>query len=149
MEVTAYCSCGECCGWERGSDFFLCPDYYIKYIKGSHGKKPYSGCTASGAEPVQYNPGLFSLDSLERPWMFPIRLIYPPWWLPRDGTIAADTKYYPFGTRIYVPKYGWGVVQDRGSAIKGPARLDVFYRSHSNAEEWGRQKAKVDIYMSN
>ena len=61
------------------------------------------------------------------------------------GTIAADTRYYPFGTRIYVPGYGQGVVHDRGGAITGPARLDLFYSSHRQANRWGRQTVTVYV----
>jgi 3D (Asp-Asp-Asp) domain-containing protein len=61
------------------------------------------------------------------------------------GTIAADTRYYPFGTRIYVPGYGQGVVHDRGGAITGPARLDLFYPSHRQANRWGRQTVTVYV----
>ena len=38
-------------------------------------------------------------------------------------TIAADTSPYPFGTKMNIPGYGWGVVEDRGGAIKGGAKL--------------------------
>jgi hypothetical protein len=57
--------------------------------------------------------------------MIPVRTVFPWLWLQGDGTIAADTKYYPFGTRMYVPGWGWGMVTDRGSAIKGPDRIDL------------------------
>lgn len=60
------------------------------------------------------------------------------------GTIAADTSLYPFGTVMYVPGYGYGRVEDRGGAIKGN-RLDVFFKKHRHAEEWGR--ATVDVYV--
>lgn len=43
-------------------------------------------------------------------------------WSARDGTIAADTLHYPFGTRFFVPGWGWGAVQDRGGAIKARFR---------------------------
>lgn len=65
--------------------------------------------------------------------------------MPRDGTVAADTKFYRFGTRMYVPGYGWGVVEDRGSAIKGPERIDVYFNSHQEALAWGRKKVNVQI----
>ncbi|MBW1671032.1 MAG: 3D domain-containing protein [Deltaproteobacteria bacterium] len=51
------------------------------------------------------------------------RNFFPRFLMPRDGTIAADTRYYVFGVRMYIPDYGWGVVEDRGSAIKGPDRI--------------------------
>jgi len=62
------------------------------------------------------------------------------------GTIAADTRLYPFGTLMYVPGYGWGEVHDRGGAIKGN-HIDVFFPSHKKAMKWGRQRLKVKVYF--
>ena len=56
------------------------------------------------------------------------------------GTIAADTKIFPYGTIIQVPGYGIGRVEDIGGAIKG-RHIDLFFNSHKEALEWGRQKA--------
>jgi len=147
MEVTAYCGCGKCCCWERGSWKYLKLDFWNRYItKGKNRGKPYSGLTASGTKPHEPRPGLFSVDSAKHPWMIPVRIVFFPWLLlPRDGTIAADTRYYGFGTRMYIPGYGWGAVEDRGSAIKGPKRLDVFINSHRRALKWGRKKIRVEI----
>ena len=58
----------------------------------------------------------------------------------RHGTIAADTNYYPFGTVMYIPGYGYGTVEDRGGDIKGPHRLDLWFPSEREALRWGRQK---------
>jgi 3D (Asp-Asp-Asp) domain-containing protein len=63
----------------------------------------------------------------------------------RKGTIAADTAYYPFGTKMVVPGYGAGVVHDRGGAITGPARIDLFYTSHRKALRWGRKIMTVYV----
>jgi len=52
---------------------------------------------------------------------------------------AADTRYYPFGTILHVPGYGPAIVLDRGGAIKGPHRIDLFFATHQAALEWGRQ----------
>lgn len=52
--------------------------------------------------------------------------------------IAADTRYYPMGTLFDVPGYGVATVKDRGGAIKGD-RLDLYFPSHQEALEWGRQ----------
>ena len=60
------------------------------------------------------------------------------------GMIAADTKILPFGTRIYVPGYGIGVVEDRGGAIKGN-RLDLCYMSLAEAFKWGVRDITVYI----
>jgi hypothetical protein len=146
MEVTAYCACSACCSWERGSWAYLKLNFWHRYVSAGPDKgRTYSGLTASGREPAEPVPGLLSADSLLRPWMIPVRLVFPWLWLRQDGTIAADTSYYPFGTRMYVPGYGWGTVLDRGSAITGPDRIDLYYESHQQALEWGRRRLQVRI----
>lgn len=62
----------------------------------------------------------------------------------KKGTIAADIKRYPYGTKMYVPGYGWGEVHDIGSAIKGD-HIDVFFPSKKDAKEWGEQYLDVII----
>lgn len=147
MEVTGYCGCGNCCGWERGSWKYLKLDFWNRYVTAGKRKgQPYTGLTAGGTEPHSPRPGLFSMDSLKHPWMIPVRIIFFPWLLmSRDGTIAADTQFYSFGTRIYIPGYGYGIVEDRGSAIKGKNRLDAYFDSHKKALDWGRRKVYVRL----
>jgi hypothetical protein len=148
MEVTAYCGCSSCCAWERGSWKYLKLDFWNRYVtKGAKRGKPYTGRTASGTKPREPQPGLFSTDTLKRPWMIPVRIVFFPWLLfAKDGTVAADTRYYQFGTRMYIPGYGYGRVEDRGSAIKGQHRLDVYFKSHQKALNWGRQDVHVRIF---
>ena len=145
MDVTAYCGCKKCCGWTRGRWMYLKLNFWNRYYASWPDKgKRYSGRTASGTKPRQYNPGLFSADSVLHPWMIPPRLVFFPWLLlPHPGTIAADTSYYPFGSVMYVPGYGKGVVEDRGSAVKGPHRIDIFFNSHRKALKWGRKKLTI------
>ncbi len=64
----------------------------------------------------------------------------------RKGTIAADTRRFPFGTIMYIEGYGYGRVEDRGGAIKG-AHIDLFFRTHNQALEWGRQTKKVKVWL--
>ncbi len=64
----------------------------------------------------------------------------------RKGTIAADTSRFPFGTIMYIEGYGYGRVEDRGGAIKG-AHVDLFFRTHRQALEWGRQKKRVKVWV--
>ena len=111
MEVTAYCDCGECCGYYRSC--FSC--WTIPYFKnGPHkGERKKIGITADGSK-------------------------------AKKGTIAADIRKYPFGTKMYVPGYGWGEVHDVGSAIKGN-HIDIFFSSHERATKWGRQSLKVRV----
>ena len=143
IETTAYCGCSKCCGWERGKWKYLKLNFWNRYyIKG--GKK-YQGFTACGLKPREYNPGLVSIDSLKHPWMIPVRIVLPWLILPHPGTIAADTKHYPFGTIMDVPGYGLGTVEDRGSAIKDPNRINLFFKSHQKALKWGRKKIPVKI----
>lgn len=59
-------------------------------------------------------------------------------------TIAADTSVFPFGTKMKIPGYGWGVVEDRGGAIQG-GKIDLFFRTHKQALKWGRQTVKVQV----
>ena len=61
------------------------------------------------------------------------------------GTIAADTRFYPFGTIMLVPGYGWGRVEDIGGGIKG-MHIDLHFPSHQQALEWGREWKKVKIW---
>lgn len=78
------------------------------------------GITASG-KPVSHNHGRF---------------------------VAADTRLLPFGTRLSIPGYHGGIeveVIDRGGAIKGN-KLDVFFPSHEQAKQWGRQRLLVTVF---
>lgn len=61
------------------------------------------------------------------------------------GTVAADWSVFPEGTRVYVPGYGWGRVEDRGSAVKG-RHLDLFFLRHSSARRWGVQTVPVKVW---
>lgn len=110
LETTAYCPCGECCGWHR--NWRGQPVFSSGPLKGQ--RKPV-GITASGTR-------------------------------ARPGTLAADTSIFPFGTVMYVPGYGYGIVEDRGGAIQGH-RLDLFYRRHDDALKWGRQTKRVQVWF--
>ncbi|MEN8189892.1 MAG: 3D domain-containing protein [Thermodesulfobacteriota bacterium] len=145
LETTAYCGCSQCCGWTRGSWTYLKLDFWNRYTIKSG--RDYTGQTASGTYPREPEEGFFSMDSIQRPWMIPVRLVFFPWYfLPEKGTIAADTRYFPFGTTMHIPGYGWGMVEDRGSAIVGPTRIDLYFDSHQDALEWGRRKLAVEIH---
>lgn len=112
LETTGYCSCGDCCGWER--------NWLFRPVVSSgpnQGKRKAVGYTASGGR-------------------------------AKSGTIAADTSIFPFGTVIYVPGYGYGCVEDRGSGIKG-YRIDLYFHSHSDALKWGRVKKKATVWKAN
>ena len=63
----------------------------------------------------------------------------------KHGTIAADTKRYPFGTLMYIQGYGYGRVEDQGGAIKGD-HIDLFFNNHHDAEVWGKRYRWVKIW---
>lgn len=61
------------------------------------------------------------------------------------STIAADPKIFPIGTILFIPGYGFGVVADTGSAIKG-CILDLYYQTVSDVyKHWGKKKVSVYI----
>jgi 3D (Asp-Asp-Asp) domain-containing protein len=64
----------------------------------------------------------------------------------KKGTIAADITRYPYGTKMYVPGYGWGEVHDIGSAIKGE-HIDLFFESEKEAKAWGKKNLEVIILL--
>lgn len=65
----------------------------------------------------------------------------------KPGTIAADTGRFPMGTVIHVPGYGYGRVEDRGSAVRGD-HLDLFFKSHKDALQWGRRQQQVTVWRT-
>ncbi|GAE27926.1 hypothetical protein JCM9140_4094 [Halalkalibacter wakoensis JCM 9140] len=61
------------------------------------------------------------------------------------STIAADPSVYPIGTVLFIPGYGYGVVADTGSAIKGN-KIDLYYETVSDVfNNWGKQE--VEVYV--
>ncbi|MGN0853106.1 MAG: 3D domain-containing protein [Kiritimatiellia bacterium] len=60
----------------------------------------------------------------------------------KHGTIAADLRVWKFGTRLDVPGYGVGEVEDVGGAIRG-RHIDVWFPTHEEARRWGRRYLKV------
>lgn len=63
------------------------------------------------------------------------------------GFFVAADKRYGFGTRMSIPGYNDGKpvpVLDRGGAIKGD-KLDVYFPTHQETLNWGRQTVAVTI----
>jgi len=70
--------------------------------------QPQNDGPGSGGEPmvvdvVAYCGGVGTASGLPLGW----------------GTVAVDTRIFPFGTKMYIPGYGDGVAADRGTAIIG------------------------------
>ena len=65
----------------------------------------------------------------------------------RSGTIAADPRVLPFGTRVRLDAghySGEYIVTDTGSAIKGN-KIDVWIPSYREACRFGRRNVKLSV----
>lgn len=61
------------------------------------------------------------------------------------STVAADLNVFPIGTILFIPNYGYGVVADKGGAIKGH-KIDLYYDTVEEVyNEWG--KKEVEVYV--
>ncbi len=61
------------------------------------------------------------------------------------STIAADLSVFPLGTILWIPDYGYGVVADIGSAIKGN-KIDLYFNTKDDVfSQWGIKTLKVYI----
>jgi 3D (Asp-Asp-Asp) domain-containing protein len=61
------------------------------------------------------------------------------------STIAADLNIFPIGTILFIPGYGYGVVADKGGAIKGN-RVDLYYDTVEDVYKyWGKKTVQVYI----
>jgi len=61
------------------------------------------------------------------------------------STIAADPRTFPLGSILYIPGYGYGIVADTGSAIKG-RKIDLYFATTKQVyEEWGKKDVEVQI----
>ena len=58
-------------------------------------------------------------------------------------TVAADTRLFPFGTKLEIDGKIY-TVQDRGGVIKGN-RIDLYFENHQSALNFGRQTKEVTI----
>jgi 3D (Asp-Asp-Asp) domain-containing protein len=60
-------------------------------------------------------------------------------------TIAVDPRYIPYGTEVIIDGVTY-IAEDCGGAIKGD-RIDVYFDSHSEALEFGRQTKIVRVML--
>ena len=61
----------------------------------------------------------------------------------RHGIVAADPGVMPFGTQVYVPNYGIGLVADTGGPRSTRLWIDLGY-SDEDFRPWAR---RVDVYL--
>lgn len=106
--------------------------------------------TANNVRPMQvvatgYTAGVESTG--KRPGHPQYGITYSGVKVRRDfvSTIAADPKVFPIGTVLYVPGYGYGIVADTGSKIKGK-KIDLYFETRKQVfTQWG--KRKVTVYV--
>jgi 3D (Asp-Asp-Asp) domain-containing protein len=59
--------------------------------------------------------------------------------------VAVDPKVIPLGSKIEIPDYGTVYADDVGGAIKG-RKVDVRFKTHQEAREYGRKTIRIRIY---
>ena len=65
---------------------------------------------------------------------------------PLDDTqVAADTRYYPLGTVLWIQGLGRRTVTDRGSAVRGPRHIDIHFSSLAAMRAWGTRRVHIRI----
>lgn len=69
--------------------------------------------------------------------------------------LAAEPDYLAYGTKVFVPGYGFSEIDDTGGAMRrhwkqnGLLHLDVRMTYHREARIWGKQYLRVKIYEAN
>ena len=61
------------------------------------------------------------------------------------GDCAVDPRRSPYGTKLYIPGYGYAVASDTGGAMirkRNPVLLDLRFDSGHEANAWGRTGAQ-------
>ena len=65
-----------------------------------------------------------------------------------NHTVAADPEFFPYGTELLFDCNTW-VVEDCGGAIKGENRIDIFFDTHEEAVNFGKQEFSVWVKEEN
>ena len=61
------------------------------------------------------------------------------------STVAADLNVFPIGTILFIHGYGYGVVADKGGAIKGN-KVELYYETVEDVyNNWG--KKTIEVYV--
>lgn len=64
---------------------------------------------------------------------------------PKWGTIAVDPSVIPYGTKVYIPRFGKTfIAEDCGGGIKGN-KIDIFMNSDSQCNNWGVRNISIQI----
>lgn len=66
---------------------------------------------------------------------------------PSYGTVAASLSQFPMGTKLYIPGYGYGVVQDTGGFSAGT--IDVYLGERevcTCGSEWNTRAITIQVF---
>ncbi|KIL43670.1 3D domain-containing protein [Jeotgalibacillus campisalis] len=112
------------------------PETVPNYMENYPSKKVTATGYTAGEESTGKNPG----DELYGITFSGVEVVRDTY-----STIAADPEVFPIGSILFIPGYGYGVVADTGSAIKGNI-IDLYYDTVDEVfDEWGKQK--VEVYV--
>lgn len=65
--------------------------------------------------------------------------------IPQQGrTIAVDPSVIPLGSEVVINGHSY-IAEDTGGGIKGN-RIDIFFSSHQEALNWGKQTLEVTVF---
>ncbi len=62
----------------------------------------------------------------------------------RMGVIAVDPSIIPYGSKIYIPGFGWGTALDTGGAIVG-RNIDIWMPTYGQCMQWGVREIMVKV----
>ena len=62
-----------------------------------------------------------------------------------DSQIAADWRFYPPGTVMWIQGLGFRTVTDRGSAVRGPRHIDIHFSSLNAMRCWDTRRVRIRI----
>ena len=60
------------------------------------------------------------------------------------GIVAVDKRVIPFGTKLYIPTYGFAVAADEGSGIKNKA-IDLCFETYKESSVYSPRYLKVYV----
>ncbi|MDL2225454.1 G5 domain-containing protein [Eubacteriales bacterium OttesenSCG-928-M02] len=66
---------------------------------------------------------------------------------PAVGLCAVNPKQIPYGTKLYIPGYGYAIAADTGGFVNwGGTMIDVFMNSESECRSWGVKRNRT-VYI--
>jgi len=65
---------------------------------------------------------------------------------PMVGMCAVNPKLIPYGTKLYIPGYGYAVAEDTGANNADLSSIDVFMDTYEECIRWGRKRNRT-VYI--